>query len=72
MYCLDLKFGEEVFMQAYKAIRQIDDELHGEVNIEVYEKRLAGIMDSEKIESSLYLFLVLKKLEDGVVSVDTS
>jgi len=50
----------------------VDDELKGEVNIEVYDKRLKDVMDSEQIEASLYIFLVLKKLEDGVVSVDTT
>ncbi len=51
-------------MKIYRIIQAVDDELKGEINLAEYEKRLQGLMDSKQIERSLFLFLVLKKMEE--------
>jgi len=54
-------------MKIYREIQKIDDELKGEINIDVYEKRLKGLMDIAQIQRSLFLFLVLKKMEEQAI-----
>jgi len=53
-------------MDVYKIIRQVDKELKGDINLEMYEKRLQGLMDMNQIERSLFLFLVLLRMQDEV------
>lgn len=61
------EFGDETFMKAYKIIQVVDEELKGEITLEVYENRLKGLMDLNQIQRSLFLFLVLKRMEEEAI-----
>ncbi len=54
-------------MKAYKIIQVVDEELKGEITLEVYENRLKGLMDLNQIQRSLFLFLVLKRMEEEAI-----
>lgn len=59
-------------MPVFRIIQQLDHELKGEINLEVYEKRLQGFMDGSQIERSLFLFLVLLRIQNEVNQVQAS